>query len=38
MFKTNLAFMIFGVLKIQTLVASHGAKTTLLFFVDWIIG
>ena len=38
MFKTNLAFVISGALKIQTPVASHGAKTTLLFFVDWIIG
>ena len=38
MFKMNLVFMIFGALKIQTPVASHGAKTTLLFFVDYIIG
>ena len=32
------ALMIFGALKIQTPVVSHGATTTLLFFVDWIIG
>ena len=40
MFKTNLAFMIFGALKIQTPVASHGAKATLLFFCRldyWLI-
>ena len=33
MFKSNLALTIFGALKIQTPVASHGAKITPSFFV-----
>ena len=40
MFKTNLVFMIFGALKIQTPVASHGAKNHPFIFCRldyWLI-
>ena len=31
-------FSLHDIWRIKNPVASHGAKTTLLFFVDWIIG